>query len=118
MEVDSYKCYFTNCTAPPDPDTIPPTCTRASDAALYSDTTIWDMDSDGYVSNVGTGTSGLPQTGQKVKIMKGKAKIYFTDIIVTIIYTQKVIMKDMDFIFYMILHNFNSCNFSKKVETI
>jgi hypothetical protein len=31
------------------------------------------MDSDGYVSNVGTGTSGLPQTGQKVKIMKGKA---------------------------------------------
>jgi hypothetical protein len=42
MEVDSYKCYFTNCTAPPDPDTVPPTCTRASDAALYSDTTIWD----------------------------------------------------------------------------
>lgn len=73
MNVDSFKCYFKDCITPPDPDTIPPTCTRPSDAQVWSDTAIWDVDADGYVSNVGSGTHGLPKAGDmKLKIKKGE----------------------------------------------
>ena len=71
MNIHSYKCYFKDCIPPPDPDTIPPTCARASDAMTWSDATIWDVDSDGYVTNTGSGTHGLPVAGEKVKILKG-----------------------------------------------
>ncbi|XP_052060298.1 fibrocystin-L-like isoform X3 [Mytilus californianus] len=71
MKVDSFKCYFKDCIPPPDPDTIPPTCTRPSDIQVWSDTSIWDVDADGYVSNVGSGTHGLPKAGDmKLKIKK------------------------------------------------
>ena len=72
MEVSSYKCYFTDCTPPPDPDTIPPVCTTPATAVQWS-ASEWTLDADGYVTNVetGSGTRGEPVAGEKVKIAKG-----------------------------------------------
>ncbi|XP_061189118.1 fibrocystin-L-like [Saccostrea echinata] len=67
----AYKCYYTNCEPPPDPDTIPPTCTRPSNATKWSDVASWQTAEAGWGGNLGNGQYGLPKQGDKVKIPKG-----------------------------------------------
>lgn len=75
-DVDSFmtafKCYYTGCVPPPDPDTIPPTCTRPSNATKWSDLATWQTAETGWGGNLGNGLYGLPKQGDKVKIPKGK----------------------------------------------
>ncbi|XP_048777455.2 fibrocystin-L-like isoform X3 [Ostrea edulis] len=69
--VTAFKCYYTDCVPPPDPDTIPPTCTRPSNATKWSDVATWQTAAPGWGGNLGNGQYGLPQQGDKVKIPKG-----------------------------------------------
>lgn len=70
--VTAFKCYYTDCVPPPDPDTIPPTCTRPSNATKWSDVATWQTAAPGWGGNLGNGQYGLPQQGDKVKIPKGQ----------------------------------------------
>lgn len=76
-DVDSFmtafKCYYTGCVPPPDPDTIPPTCTRSSNATKWSDLASWQTAEAGWGGNLGNGLYGLPKQGDKVKIPKGNS---------------------------------------------
>ena len=65
----AYKCYYTDCIVPPDPDTVPPSDQRAANATMWSNTASWAWTAS--QTEFG-GNGGLPQAGDKVKIPKGK----------------------------------------------
>jgi hypothetical protein len=79
--VTAYKCYYTDCIPPPDPDTIPPTCTRPSNATKWSDVASWQSAEAGWGGNLGNGAFGLPKQGDKVKIPKGQYIGIYNDMI-------------------------------------
>ncbi|KAH3704517.1 hypothetical protein DPMN_079573 [Dreissena polymorpha] len=62
-----YKCFFKDCIPPPDPNTIPPASARPQDVDFWHDANIWNMTTDGYLSNIG-GSSGIPKDMSNVNI--------------------------------------------------
>ena len=67
----SYKCYYTDCIPPPDPDTVPPKSQRPAVFDYWHEVALWNMSDDGYVSNSG-GSYGVPQDLDNVRIEFGK----------------------------------------------
>lgn len=67
----SYKCYYTDCIPPPDPNTVPPVTTRPFEYDYWDDETIWDVDSDGYIANVGFNGTDIPLNYENVRILFG-----------------------------------------------
>ncbi|KAK3107254.1 hypothetical protein FSP39_010348 [Pinctada imbricata] len=70
LAMQAFKCYYTGCVPPPDPDTIPPTCTRPTDFKLWSAQATWSTAETGWGGNKGGGNYGLPEQGDQVKILK------------------------------------------------
>lgn len=66
----SFKCYYTDCIPPPDPDTVPPKSERPAVFDYWSDTTLWNVSDDGYVTN-SLGSYGVPQDYDNVRIAAG-----------------------------------------------
>ncbi|KAL4228989.1 Fibrocystin-L [Mactra antiquata] len=65
----SYKCYYTDCIPPPDPNTVPPLAARPHAFKYWDDATMWNMTSDGYVTNVGANGTSIPQDYEDVRIL-------------------------------------------------
>ncbi|XP_052805044.1 fibrocystin-L-like isoform X2 [Mya arenaria] len=70
LSFTAYKCFYTDCIPPPDPDTVPPAVSRPPEFGYWDDATIWNMTEDGYLINIG-GSSGIPQDYDNVKISFG-----------------------------------------------
>lgn len=66
----SYKCFFTDCIAPPDPNTIPPVDQRPSEVQLWSDKGTWNGTEPGW-GGYNNGSYDLPVDGDDVKIAEG-----------------------------------------------
>lgn len=66
-----FKCYYTDCIPPPDPDTVPPVTSRPFDFDYWDNPVIWNVVSDGYYTNVGSNGSGIPQDYDSVRILFG-----------------------------------------------
>lgn len=67
----AYKCYYTDCQLPPDPDKTPPSCARPADAVFWSNASVWSFAPAGYGGNYGNNQFGLPQANDKVLIPTG-----------------------------------------------
>ena len=66
----SYKCYYTDCIPPPDPNTVAPKSERPAVFDYWSTSGLWNMSEDGYVSN-SIGSYGVPQDFDNVRIEFG-----------------------------------------------
>ena len=73
LQYTSYKCYYTDCIPPPDPDTLPPKNQRPADFVYWHDIALWNMSADGYISN-SLGSYGVPIDMDNVRIEFGKYK--------------------------------------------
>ena len=71
LSYTSYKCYYTDCIPPPDPDSLPPKNQRPADFDYWHDIALWNMSADGYISN-SLGSYGVPQDLDNVRIEFGK----------------------------------------------
>ena len=92
----SYKCFFTDCIPPPDPDTIPPATERPLQYQNWEDTTLWNMTDDGYMTNVG-GSNGVPQDFDDVKIIYGTFHCFHNNKILfsqALKYVMTIVMQD------------------------
>lgn len=69
LSFTAFKCFYTDCIPPPDPNTIPPAASRPAEFDYWDDSTIWNM-TDGYLSNI-VGTDGVPQDYDNVRIVSG-----------------------------------------------
>ena len=74
LKFTAYKCYYKDCIPPPDPDTVLPKAERPAVFKYWNDATLWNVSSEGYVSNV-LGSYGVPQDFDKVKVEFGKSEI-------------------------------------------
>lgn len=72
MKLNVYKCFFENCTPPPDPNTVPPVEERPDDAVFWSVKETWSDAEEGWGGYKGEGMYDLPVDGDSVKIPKGK----------------------------------------------
>lgn len=71
LSFTSYKCFYTDCIPPPDPNTIPPAESRPQNFEYWDDLTLWNNSvDDNYVSNHG-GSYGIPQDYDNVRIAYG-----------------------------------------------
>lgn len=64
----SYRCYFRNCTPPPNPNTIPPAKQRQPVHGFWSNPALWYKSGDGYIEN-SEGSYGVPQNFDDVRIL-------------------------------------------------
>ena len=76
LSFTAYKCYYTDCIPPPDPDTVAPKAMRPAVFEYWFDTTLWNVSADGYVSNT-YGSYGEPQDFDNVRIEFGRLKLTF-----------------------------------------
>jgi len=65
----AFKCFYTDCIPPPDPNTVPPALSGPADFDYWDDSTIWNM-TYGYMTNI-IGSDGIPQDYQDVRIVAG-----------------------------------------------
>lgn len=72
VRFEVFKCFFEDCTPPPDPNTVPPEEERPSDAVLWSDKETWSDAEEGWGGYQGEGLYDLPVDGDSVKIPKGR----------------------------------------------
>ncbi|XP_061168814.1 fibrocystin-L-like [Saccostrea echinata] len=76
----AFKCFYLDCKAPVDPNTVPPVTSRPYDFEYWSDKETWknaEMGWGGYISN---GTYDLPKDGDNVKINKDQWVVADTDL--------------------------------------
>ncbi|XP_045208899.2 fibrocystin-L-like [Mercenaria mercenaria] len=63
------KCLFKDCIPPPDPNTVAPDNSRPFSFQYWHDRTIWNLTSDGYITNVGEIGTEIPQDYDDVRIL-------------------------------------------------
>lgn len=67
----SFKCYYKDCIPPPDPNTIPPAPSRPLSFDYWDDSSVWNLTAGGFVTNIGTNGTGIPQDYDNVRILYG-----------------------------------------------
>lgn len=67
----AYKCYYVDCIAPVDPNTVPPVTKRPYDFNYWSEKETWKNAQNGWGGYISNGSYDLPKDGDNVKIDKG-----------------------------------------------
>ena len=71
LSFTAFKCYYTDCIPPPDPDTVAPLPERPAVYDFWDDVNLWNVSSDGYLVNIG-GSSGIPQDYDNIRVEFGE----------------------------------------------
>ncbi|XP_062574409.1 fibrocystin-L-like [Saccostrea cucullata] len=76
----AFKCFYLDCKAPVDPNTVPPVTTRPYDFEYWSDKETWKNAEPGWGGYISNGTYDLPKDGDDVKINKDQWVVADTDL--------------------------------------